>query len=58
MDSHSHDHSHDTKPVAFIVPIILALVVVIAMGLFLSLCDPDKHHGSHEATATEAAGHH
>ena len=57
MDSHSHDQYHsETKPVAFTIPFILALVTVIVMGLFLSLCDPQPHHESH-GTVIENKAH-
>ena len=67
MAAHSHDHHYtETKPVAFTVPFILAAVTILAMGLFLSLCDPEPHghhnaaagHGQHAAASThhETAG--
>ena len=49
MSSH-HDHnqhSHETKPVAFRTPLILALVTVLVILLAVSTCD-NKHHGSCE----------
>lgn len=50
MAAPSHDHHYtETKPVAFTVPFILAAVTLLAMGLFLSLCDP-RPHGEHGAT--------
>jgi hypothetical protein len=64
--AHSHDHHYtETKPVAFTVPFILAAVLLVAIGLFLSLCDPEPHghhnaatgHGQHGA-ATSNDGHH
>jgi hypothetical protein len=62
MSGHSHDdhHSNEPKPVAFTVPFILAAVTILAVVLFLSLCDPKPHHAEgteHEAVATEAASH-
>ncbi len=45
MSSH-HDHnqhSHETKPVAFRTPLILALVTVLVILLAVSTCD--KKHG-------------
>lgn len=60
MSSH-HDehHSEEKKPVSFTVPFILASVTLLAVVLFLSLCDPKPHHeGGHEGhEATEAAHH-
>ena len=60
MSGHSHDdhHSNEPKPVAFTVPFILAAVTILAVVLFLSLCDPKPHHAEgteHEPVATEAA---
>ncbi len=64
MSSHHDDHhSTEQKPVAFTVPFILAAVTLLAVVLFLSLCDPKPHHGGeagehgHEGAATEAAHH-
>lgn len=63
MSSHHDDHhSAEQKPVAFTVPFILALVTLLAVVLFLSLCDPKPHHAGgaehgHEAAATEASHH-
>ena len=58
MASHSQDHYHtETKPVAFTVPFILALVTIVVMGLFLSLCDPKSHHGSHGAAGDDGHRH-
>jgi hypothetical protein len=58
MASHSHDqYQTETKPVAFTVPFILALVTIIVMGLFLTLCDPKPHHEAQGAGATEHDGH-
>lgn len=58
---HHHDHhSTEQKPVAFTVPLILGCVTLLAVVLFLSLCDPKPHHGAghgHEATGTEAVHH-
>ncbi len=58
---HHHDHhSTEQKPVAFTVPLILGCVTLLAVVLFLSLCDPKPHHGEghgHEATETEAVHH-
>ncbi|MBL7933895.1 MAG: hypothetical protein JNL60_18470 [Bacteroidia bacterium] len=60
-DHHHHDHhSKEQKPVAFTVPLILGCVTLLAVVLFLSLCDPKPHHdGEHEhgAAATEASHH-
>lgn len=58
-DHHDH-HSTEQKPVAFTVPLILGCVTLLAVVLFLSLCDPKPHHGDehgHDAAATEAAHH-
>lgn len=61
MSSH-HDehHSEEKKPVSFTVPFILASVTLLAIVLFLSLCDPKPHHaGGHEGhEATEASHDH
>lgn len=62
MSSHHEDHpSTEQKPVAFTVPFILAAVTILAVVLFLSLCDPKPHHAGeghgHEATG-QAAGNH
>ncbi len=64
MSSHHDDHhSTEQKPVAFTVPFILAAVTLLAVVLFLSLCDPKPHHGGeagehgHEGAATEATHH-
>jgi hypothetical protein len=55
--SHNDDqHSNETKPVAFTVPLIMASVLVFIIVMFLSLCDPKQHHagadehGAHNAT--------
>ncbi len=55
MSDHHHDHSHSTekKPVSFTVPFILASVFILAMVLFLSLCDPKPHHGECEEKCTK-----
>lgn len=47
MSDHHHDHSHSSekKPVSFTVPFILASVTLLAIIMFLSLCDPKPHHG-------------
>lgn len=47
---HSHDHhSNEKKPVAFTVPLIFGSVVMLAIVLFLSLCNPKHgHHGNCE----------
>jgi hypothetical protein len=58
MASH-HDHPvAEHKPVAFTVPLILALVALAILFGFLSMCDPKPHghaegHGSHHG----ASGH-
>lgn len=58
MSGHSHDehHSMEQKPVSFTVPFFLAAAVILAVVLFLSLCDPKPHHaGAHgEEHGTEA----
>lgn len=55
---HEENHSQEKKPVAFTVPFILAVVTLLAVVLFLSLCDPKPHHeGGHEEHATEATHH-
>ena len=54
---HDSHHATENKPVAFTVPFILAAVLVLIMGLFLSLCDPEPHHG-HGSEATHQEGHH
>ncbi len=43
---HDSHHATEKKPVAFTVPFILAAVLVLIIGLFLSLCDPSHAHGS------------
>lgn len=50
MSGHHHDdhHSAEQKPVAFTVPFLLALTVIIAVVMFLSLCDPKPHHADME----------
>ena len=62
MSAHSHDqYPSEPKPVAFTVPLILAAVTILVMGLFLSLCDPEAHgHGTdgHAATEASAGGKH
>jgi hypothetical protein len=51
---HHHDHSAtEKKPVSFTVPFFMALAFIIAMLLFLSLCDPKPHHHA----AGEGHGH-
>jgi len=61
---HHHDDHHSTeqKPVSFTVPFYLAATVILAVVLFLSLCDPKPHHAGaeghgYEAASTEAAHH-
>ncbi|PBQ33513.1 hypothetical protein CNR22_17595 [Sphingobacteriaceae bacterium] len=59
MSGHSHDehHSMEQKPVSFTVPFFLAAAFVLAVVLFLSLCDPKPHHAGaegHGAHGTEA----
>lgn len=60
MSGHSHDehHSMEQKPVSFTVPFFLAAAFVLAVVLFLSLCDPKPHHaaaeGHGEGHSTEA----
>ena len=63
--SHDTHHAAEQKPVAFTVPLILASVLILIIGLFLSLCDPKPHgheaaghNGHHDGTATEATHHH
>jgi hypothetical protein len=57
MSSHHDDHlSTEQKPVAFTVPFILAAVTILAVVLFLSLCDPKPHHGGEEGNGHEAVG--
>lgn len=60
MSGHSHDdhQTNEPKPVSFTVPFILAAVTILAVVLFLSLCDPKPHHAEgteHEPAATEAS---
>ena len=61
MSSHHDDHhSTEQKPVSFTVPFFLAVAAILAVVLFLSLCDPKPHHSEagghgHESTATEAS---
>jgi hypothetical protein len=50
MSSGHHDNHSSTepKPVAFTVPFILAAVTILAVVMFLSLCDPKPHNaGEH-----------
>ena len=61
---HNDDHhSMEQKPVSFTVPFFLAAAFILAVVLFLSLCDPKPHHAGAEghghegAHATEAAHH-
>ena len=61
---HHHDdhHSMEQKPVSFTVPFFLAAAFILAVVLFLSLCDPKPHHANaeghgHEAVSSEAAHH-
>ncbi len=61
---HNDDHhSMEQKPVSFTVPFFLATAVILAIVLFLSLCDPKPHHAGveghgHDGASTEAAHHH
>lgn len=63
MSGHHDEHPlQGQKPVSFTVPFILAAVLILIIMLFLSLCDPNPHHGhdaAHEGhgAATEAAHH-
>ncbi|WP_317897560.1 hypothetical protein [Aurantibacillus circumpalustris] len=58
---HEEHHSMEQKPVSFTVPFFLATAVIIAVVLFLSLCDPKPHHAAeghgHEGASTEAMHH-
>jgi hypothetical protein len=65
MSATHHDHPvMEKKPVSFTVPLILAIVTLVFMFAFLSLCDPDSaHHGngdshgpSHSQPMGEASG--
>ena len=48
MSGHHDDHhSTEQKPVSFTVPFILACVTLVIVIAFLSLCNPQKHHDSH-----------
>lgn len=61
MSSHHDDHhSTEQKPVSFTVPFFLAVAAILAVVLFLSLCDPKPHHSEagehgHGSAATEAS---
>jgi len=69
MSNSHHDdhHSSGPKPVAFTMPLILASVLILVIGLFLSLCDPkhehagdaghEEHAAAKEATHQDAATH-
>jgi hypothetical protein len=59
---HQEDHSMEQKPVSFTVPFFLATATLLAVVLFLSLCDPKPHHAGaeghgHEGASTEASHH-
>lgn len=58
---HEEHHSMEQKPVSFTVPFYLAAATILAVVLFLSLCDPKPHHAveghGHEGAATEATHH-
>jgi hypothetical protein len=50
MSGHSQDN-HSTlekKPVAFIVPLIFACVIAVAMLLVISIGDPKPNHEGHD----------
>ncbi len=56
---HDTHHVNEQKPVAFTVPLILAIVTLVIIMLFLSLCDPSHAHhngGAHQHSA--ASGSH
>jgi len=57
MSGHSHDehHSMEQKPVSFTVPFFLAAAFILAVVLFLSLCDPKPHHAGAEGHGHEGA---
>lgn len=56
---HEENHSQEKKPVAFTVPFILAVVTLLAVVMFLSLCDPKPHHeGGHEEHEATEKSHH
>jgi hypothetical protein len=55
---HDQHHVSETKPVAFTVPLILAIVTIVIICLFLSLCDPAQHgHGAAGAHEHSGAKH-
>lgn len=64
---HHHDehHSMEQKPVSFTVPFFMAVAFLLALVLFLSLCDPKPHSHSQDHSPAETehshgsdAGHH
>jgi hypothetical protein len=52
---HDTHHVNENKPVAFTVPLILAIVTLVIIMLFLSLCDPSSAHHNTDAHEHGAA---
>jgi hypothetical protein len=59
MSAHHDDHHvSEQKPVAFTVPLILALVTIVIIVLFLSLCDPKTGHAEHQENTPHSGQQH
>jgi hypothetical protein len=55
--THHDHHVAEQKPVSFTVPLILALVTLVILFAFLSLCDPRPHGHGEQHGKDMPAGH-